>query len=330
MQWSNRIKAAKKLMENHNLDTFFITQREDIFYYSGWKASEGNILIINRHSKPTLFVSPLEQDAEKLRSVNMVYLRKKDDLLKELKGSKSLGYDEYNLTASRFALLHKLPIRLRKSHEIIKKPREIKDPWEVEQIKKAIGVTKTVFQEATKKMYGSSERILANKIEAGFILEGAEKAFDTIVSCGSDVIHHQPNNSIVRKTRPTIIDFGARFNWYCCDVTRTFSGTSKEWKKIKENISAIQKEIIDFVKPGIEVDDIKGLYEKLMGKYKYRVQHAFGHGIGLEVHEQVTGKLKESMVITVEPGVYKQHGGCRIEDTILVKRNKAEILSKIN
>ena len=133
---------------------------------------------------------------------------------------------------------------------------------------------------------------------------------------------------LIKKTRPTIVDFGARFNWYCCDITRTFAGTSKEWKTTKEAVKNIQEEIIDFVKPGVGMEDIKKLYEKLMGKHRYKIHHSFGHGIGLEVHEQITGKLKENMVITVEPGVYKHSGGCRIEDTILVKKGKAEILTK--
>ncbi len=328
MNISNRIKSIRNLMENHKLDALFLTQKEDIFYYSGWRANDGNILIINKHQKPTLIVSPLEQDAEKVKSVNLVYLKKKEDLLKELRTSKSVGYDEYSLSANKFSVLHKIPIRLRKASQLIKKPREIKDSWEIEQIRKAIFITKKVFEKETKKIYGKSERWLANNIEAGFILEGAERAFDTIVSSGSGVIHHQPTDNLIRKTRPTIVDFGAKFNWYCCDVTRTFSGTSKEWKKVKENVKSIQEEIIDFVKSGIEMDDIKKLYEKLMGKHKYKIQHSFGHGIGLEVHEQITGKLKKNMVITVEPGVYKQSGGCRIEDTILVKRGKAEILSE--
>src|SRR3989338_4547685 len=328
MHCDSRLKSVKKIMENHRLDTLFITQKEDIFYYSGWKASEGNILVINRHQKPTLFVSPLEQDAQKLRSVHTIYLGKKEDLLKELRASKSVGYDEYNLSANRFTLLHKLPIKLRRASEIIKKPKEVKDSWELGQIRKAVSISKKVFEKSTGKIYGKSERALANKIEAGFILHEAEKAFDTIVSCGSEGIHHQPSGNLIKKTRPTIVDFGARFNWYCCDITRTFAGTSKEWKTTKEAVKNIQEEIIDFVKPGVGMEDIKKLYEKLMTKHKYKIQYSFGHGIGLEVHEQITGKLKENMVITVEPGVYKHSGGCRIEDTILVKKGKAEILTK--
>ncbi|MBI4163866.1 MAG: aminopeptidase P family protein [Candidatus Aenigmarchaeota archaeon] len=325
MQLRNRLKLIKKTMQTHHLDALFITQREDIFYYTGWKANDGNILIIN-HQKPALFVSPLEQDAEKIRHVNLIYLKRKEDILKELKGLKLVGYDEYNLTANKFSLLHKLPIRLKKASELIKKPREIKDSWEIEQIRKAVSVSKKSFEK--QKVYGKTEEDIANNLEASFRLQGALTAFDTIVSSGSGIIHHQPRKIIVKKGKPVIIDFGARFNWYCCDVTRTLVSENKEWKKTKENVSDIQKQIIDEITPGIEMSDIRKQYEKLMGKYGYKIQHSFGHGIGLDVHEQITGKLKEGMVITVEPGVYKNNGGCRIEDTILVRKKGVEILTK--
>ncbi len=326
MQLRNRLKSIKKIMQTHHIDALFITQREDVFYYTGWKANEGNILIVNNQQRPTLFVSPLEQDAEKLKFANLVYLKRKEDILKELKGLKSVGYDEYNLTANRFSLLHKLPIRLKKSSELIKKPRQIKDSWEIEQIKKAVSVTKNSLEK--QKIYGKTEDTIAANIEARFRSQCALTAFDTIVSSGSGVIHHQPRKIVVKSGKPVIIDFGARFNWYCCDVTRTLVKGNKEWSKIKENTLSIQKQIIDEIEPGIEMADIRKQYEKLMGKYGYKIQHSFGHGIGLDVHEQITGKLKEGMVMTVEPGVYKNNGGCRIEDTILVRKNGVEILTK--
>ena len=325
MNTQKRLGLIRKLMEANRLSSVILSLKEDIFYYSGHKASEGNLLLVNNSGKPILFVSPLENDAEKARA-EVVYLTKIDQLTKHIKGG-LVGYDEHNLSANRFLLLHKHHIHLKKFSVLIKKPREVKYPEEIENIRHAIKISENVLKGL--KFYGKTEIEVSNKIEADFKLSGASSAFDPIVANGTGSIHHPPENRRILRKNPTIIDFGARVNWYCSDITRSYPGTEKKWKVVWENVSSIQKEIIDFVRPGVTMEDIKKLYEKLMAKNKYKIYHSFGHGLGLEVHEQITGPLKEGMVITVEPGVYIKHlGGIRIEDTILVRKGKAEVMSK--
>ena len=66
-----------------------------------------------------------------------------------------------------------------------------------------------------------------------------------------------------------------------------------------------------------------------MPNESYVVRHGIGHGVGLHVHERVKGTLKPGMVITVEPGIYeKKKGGCRVEDMVLITRNKPKVLTK--
>ena len=328
MNLQRRHAVLRKLMGIHRLDSLLVSSREDIFYYTGYKAVEGNLLVIHNSGKPALFVSPLENDAESVRSVELIYLKSIDQITKKLK-SQLTGYDEFSLTANRFLNLHKHHVKLKKASSVMKKPREIKDSEEIEKIKKAISITKKVLEEI--KFYGKKEIEIANKIEAGFRLCGADKAFDTIVCNGSASIHHMPGHTRIRKDKPTIFDLGAKWDWYCCDITRTYIGKpDKKWQKIWEDVSSIQQEVIDSVKPGITMEELQAIYKKLASKNNYKVHHYFGHGIGLEVHEQITDKLKENMVITVEPGVYLKHkGGVRIEDTILVGKRKPIILSKM-
>lgn len=314
-------------MEIHKIDSVLLSAREDIFYYTGYKACEGNLLIIQNSGKPALFVSPLENDAEKARHIELHYLKSMEQITKKLKG-KLVGFDEFSLSANRFLNLHKHHIKLKKSSETIKKPREIKNAEEIEKIKKAIAVTKKTLEETD--FYNKKEIDVAGEIEAGFRLQGAEKAFDTIVSNGSASIHHMPGHAIIKKNKPTIFDLGARWGWYCCDVTRTYLGKpDKKWQKIWEDVSGVQTEIIDRIQPGISMKELEKTHQDLMKKKGYKTQHSFGHGIGLEVHEQITSQLKENMIITVEPGVYlKNKGGVRIEDTILVGKGKPLVLSK--
>lgn len=328
MGFQKRLLNLRKLMAIHRFDSMLVSSREDIFYYTGYKAPDGNVLIVHKSGAPALFVSPLENDAERVRGADLVYLKSIEQIAKNLKHGLA-GYDEFSLSANRFLGLHKYHARLKKASSFIKKPREAKDEQEIENIKKAIKITKKVLEQA--RFYNKMEVDVANKIEAGFKLNGADKAFDTIVANGTASIHHIPDHTTIKNTKPTIFDLGARYNWYCCDVTRTYLGRSgKFWKAVWEDVSEMQQKIIEAVKPGISMEEIQKLYEKLAAEKKYKVYHSFGHGLGLDVHEQVTGKLKEGMVITVEPGVYLKHkGGVRIEDTILVRKGKPAILSKI-
>ena len=60
---------------------------------------------------------------------------------------------------------------------------------------------------------------------------------------------------------------------------------------------------------------------------RWKVRHCIGHGLGKRVHERVE-KTEPGMVLAIEPGIYiKEYAGFRVEDTILIRRRKIEVLS---
>ncbi len=138
-----------------------------------------------------------------------------------------------------------------------------------------------------------------------------------------------------------VIDFGAVYNGQRSDMTRTVvvGKFSKRQKKIYFIVKEAQKRAIFAVRAGVrcsEVDRAAREYIQKKGFGRYFV-HSTGHGIGKRVHQapkiskRNRRRLREGMVITIEPGIYiKNFGGVRIEDMVLVTAKGGKILTGRN
>ena len=136
------------------------------------------------------------------------------------------------------------------------------------------------------------------------------------------------------------MDFGVFYNGYASDTTRTVCIGEPDEKSLKvyNIVEEAQRIGREAVKEGIyckELDTKVRNFIKEKGYGEYFI-HGLGHGVGLEIHElpfvnsRSPFELKENMVITVEPGIYIPNKfGVRIEDTILVKKDKGEILTNL-
>jgi Xaa-Pro aminopeptidase len=166
-------------------------------------------------------------------------------------------------------------------------------------------------------------------------------AFNTQVASGtrSAFPHGGCTNRKIRKGEFVVIDLGAKYNNYCADLTRTFiiEKPSPKQKRIYEVVLEAQRKALETIRAEVKASDVDAAARKVIedaGFGKYFV-HGLGHGVGLDVHEAPSlnpeGKetLKVGNVVTDEPGIYiAGYGGVRIEDTILVHKDKAERLTK--
>jgi Xaa-Pro dipeptidase len=169
--------------------------------------------------------------------------------------------------------------------------------------------------------------------------EGASPAFDTIVAFGknSSQPHYLTGNEKLEEGDIALMDFGACYKRYRSDVTRTFIyGEDEEKKEMYDTVAKAQKIGIEMMKEGMMTVDIYKTAKEFIDKTKFKGKfiHALGHSIGLEVHDggsialSSEIELKEGMIFTVEPGIYvPRAGGVRIEDDVLVKKGRAEILT---
>jgi len=326
--FGSRFKKLRNSMKSNGLSCVLINSVNDIYYYTGYRISEGNsgFLKVCSGSDPVLFVSTLENGAFGTRTAKVKTIKKINDI--DL--PKTVGFDEYTTNAAMIKKLKRMA-KFRPAASIIKNPRMIKDNQELEQIKKAIRITKKALDSV--RLVGKNENDVAKNIDIKFRENNADNAFDAIVASGknSSFVHYLPTNRKIGRKDLVVIDLGSRYNYYCSDVSRTFcQSPGKKERALIETVSSIQAKLIDFIEPGIEVKDIEKFYERLMKKEGYAVMHGFGHGVGLNVHEPINRELEKNMVLTVEPGVYiKNFGGCRIEDMVLVGRKTKTLSEKI-
>lgn len=187
---------------------------------------------------------------------------------------------------------------------------------------------------------GQKEREVANWIKNELKKHRARPAFRIIVASGkrSAKPHGFATHKRIRKGELVVVDFGAVYNGYCSDITRTFfvgKPTAKQ-RKVYNIVKKAQEKAIRAVKAGREgreVDEAARAYIKQKGFGKYFI-HNTGHGIGRKVHEAPKlskdnrNRLRVGQVVTIEPGIYiKGWGGVRIEDMVLVTKKGCQVLT---
>ena len=206
--------------------------------------------------------------------------------------------------------------------------------------KKAIEIAVKVFSKL-RLSSGQTEIDIANQIKTQLARYGARPSFRIIVASGkrSALPHGFATRKKIQRGDLVVIDFGAVYNEYRSDLTRTkVAGKfTQKQRKIYSIVKKAQEEAVKMVKANqtcSDVDRAAREYIKAKGYGKYFI-HTTGHGITKKVHaapkisSRNKNKLKVGTVITIEPGIYiKGWGGVRIEDMFLVTKNGCKVLSR--
>lgn len=211
--------------------------------------------------------------------------------------------------------------------------RQIKTPEEIELMQKAQDITDLAFKHILSVLNRNmTELDVAVELEYAMRKNGASAfAFDTIAVSGdgSALPHGTPRNVKLREGFLTM-DFGAKFNGYCSDMTRTvvIGRASDEIKKVYNTVLAAQTSAIEYLQAGADCGVADKIARDIINKeYDGKFGHSLGHGVGLFIHEtpglSVRGfdrALRVSEVVTVEPGIYLLGKyGCRIEDMVAIE-----------
>jgi Xaa-Pro aminopeptidase len=331
------------------LDSLLISNHFNITYLTGFRSAEG-LLILTHTGEMFYFTNFLyQEEAKKLDFWKVIvdngnifelvtaYI-KKLRLKRVGFEAKDLPFLEYRKIKSE---LSEEKIDFVPTIDVIEKIREIKDKKELSLIKKSIKISEEAFG-FIKEIYEGvmTEKDLSIEVEKFLKLKGDNDiAFSPIVASGknSALPHYIAGEDMLDRSF-SLIDLGSKYCGYCADLTRVFfwSKMPSLLKRVYDIVKKAQEIGIKKIKDGIKAKDLdKAVREyidnKGFGKY---FGHGLGHGIGLCVHERpfINYKnediLKEGMVITVEPAVYiRGKFGVRIENMVLVRKEKGEVLS---
>jgi Xaa-Pro aminopeptidase len=263
--------------------------------------------------------------------------------LERLKSVRAASVEKSATLADFEALKRKVKTRLKKAANVIEEARSCKDGSEVSAIR-AAGLIAAQALKHTRRYIkaGISESELAGRLDFQIRKLGAQNSFETIVAFGANGsrCHHQPSCKKLKRNDYVLIDFGARYKGYCCDLTRCFvvgkpAGLTL-YKKVYDAVQKAQTEAIKMVKTGVAIKQVDSAAREAIAKCDLPVYgHGTGHGLGIEIHEEPflkaenKGKVKSGEVITIEPGVYIPGKlGVRIEDDVLVTEAGCKVLTR--
>ncbi len=234
-------------------------------------------------------------------------------------------------------------IKIKNAHKIISKIRLHKKKYEVENIRKAVDIAEQTLSDTINFVKEGKTEIEIKKYLMQKLLEfGANDiAFEPLVLAGSNsaLCHgHSRDDYRIKKGDCILFDFGANVNGYNSDITRTFflGSVNEENRNMYDVVYKANSVGRKVSKPGISMHDLDDNVMKILeaSNFKQYIVHKTGHGLGMDVHEDpyVMRKnhelLEEGMVITIEPGLYKEnHLGIRIEDDVLITNNSCESLT---
>jgi Xaa-Pro aminopeptidase len=348
-----RLRKLRTSIAERGLDALLLSQPENLRYLSGFTGSSGWLLISGQNAILATDFRYMEQ--AKGESPDFEITQTKRELRDWLLGLVSdLGWHKLGFEANFISYdgYHKLSeaietkqvnLELVPTTGIVEHLRSIKEPEELEFIIKAVGLTDAAFEQAMGIIRpGMTEKEAAWEIEKFLRQEGSEGTpFEIIVASGpnSALPHARPTEKIIRSGEPVLIDMGARISGYCSDFSRTlfFGKADKTLREIYNIVLKAQTTVIEGVESGMDASQADQLARSVVEQAGYgdAFGHGLGHGVGLAVHESPTlgpsssDSLADGMVFTIEPGIYLAgQGGVRIEDMVVLKNGKAQVLTR--
>jgi len=348
------LERRKKLLaaiEPH-APAILVTNTINVTYLTGFTGSSSclylseNETVLITDSRYTIQVS------EECGEIQMV-LRQNTEKMAEavarslgsaMSGKVAIEADSVTLNAAEQIKTALPNVELCPTAGLISSIREIKDEFEISEIRRSIEMAENAF-ETVKNMLTANHTELQVAAELEYQIRqqgGVGCAFTPIVGVGKRAAlpHAVLTDQPMSAAEFVLIDWGAQAGLYKSDLTRVLATAkiSPKLERIYGVVLTAQQRAIDAIRPGAIMKDVDAAARDYIREEGHGDDfgHGLGHGFGLEIHESVrlsateNRELKPGMVVTVEPGIYlSDWGGVRIEDDVLVTPNGCEVLTNI-
>jgi Xaa-Pro aminopeptidase len=355
MEVAGRIARLRELLEGAGCEALLVSSHSNIRYLTGFTGSAGLLLVSAEdaviitdgryasQSSAELALSGAPARAEALAGAAQMEL-----LGRLVKGIGRLGLEGEHISWARLRRWSEgwaKDVELAPTSDLVEGLRAVKDAGEVARIAAAAAIADSALAIVRPMLEESpTEAEVALALDTEMRRLGAEEpAFETIVAAGPNAAepHHHPSPRKVGLGELVVVDFGARVDGYCSDMTRTIrtgrpGDLPPELARVVAVVDAAQDAGLSAVRDGVPAAEIDRACREVIDAagYSELFVHGTGHGVGLDIHEAPAlgapsdDILRSGQVVTVEPGVYVPGlGGARTEDTVLVTGAGCEILT---
>jgi Xaa-Pro aminopeptidase len=345
MAVSSRLGALRSQLQEFSV--LLVSSLTNIRYLSGFTGSAGLLAVgpdkallvtdgryeTQAAEQLTASGAPVELEVAGVAGQRQALARFVDDL-----GCRRMGLEAGNVTWARLKAFQEewFPgVELVPSEGCVEALRARKDPGELDRMGEAARIADAALAKLLPRLgEGLSEASFGRLLDFEMRELGAsEPSFETIVASGPNAAkpHHRPGGRTIEAGEAVVVDFGARFDGYCSDMTRTVWASKPpadaEMRRAISVVAQAQSAGVEAVRAGVCAADVDRVCRDVIADagFAERFVHSTGHGVGLDIHEAPSvaaasgDTLEAGHVVTVEPGVYIPGvGGVRIEDTVVV------------
>ncbi|HVJ48903.1 Xaa-Pro peptidase family protein [Desulfitobacterium sp.] len=343
----SRLERIRLKMQEEKLNAFIVASPENRRYMSGFTGTSAMLVITLEKAYLLTDFRYIQQATAQAPDFQVV--KTGSDIYASLTALASntgkIGFEEESTTyADYLNLKEALPqTELIPQSKILSELRSIKDAGELEHIRQAVKIADDAFAHILQFVeVGQTEEEISLELEFAMRRAGASGgSFDFIVASGlrSSMPHGVASSKKIQQGELLTMDFGAIYQGYCSDITRTlcFGEPTEKQREIYEIVLQAQKAGIAAIKPGIPGKEVDAVARKIIADAGYgdNFGHGLGHSVGLAIHENPRFSLSEEqilepgMVITIEPGIYiPDWGGVRIEDMAVITEAGCEVLTQ--
>lgn len=347
---TTRLAALRDALGRADLDALLVTSLPNIRYLTGFSGSNALLLV---SALDCLLLTDFRyetQVADEVGEAATVRIEPTSlwaglwPAISATAGVERIGFESSHLLHRDFARLLEAGSRWqwRPTSDLVEGLRAVKDVQEVARIEQAVRMAEQALERTLAQLRpGLTETGVAGILEQCLRDAGSEAfPFPSIVASGprSALPHARAGARVLEPGDFVLLDFGAVFEGYCSDITRTvvLGTASPEQREVYEVVREANSRASGAVRAGMRgmaADAVARDYIDACG-YGDAFGHSLGHGIGLEVHEAprlaktVDAPLAAGMVVTIEPGIYRPGwGGVRVEDDVLLTETGARVLT---